>query len=896
MKKLVVGGFVFVLTLMLFTNVFARNLEITEYCGENGLIDRGNDPVQTGDVLNVRNDIEKIKDVTNTVLYHNVTINGNNHKLDGNGFGGFKMVQYNTSMDCVSEINDATITNHDDNAITIGERYVYYLNYGLNLNNVTISSSTGFGIKSQTGDVAINNSKFEDLGKGALFMEQASLTMNNVKISSITGSGIHFSSGVGEIKNSTIEKVYGDGGNDNAIYTYGANLDLKNLKISDIGGSGVSIASSTVEMENSTIESTGGFGIIVSEEAGYLEAENVNIKNCYGGVKVEPGAYAQLENVKISSTTHVEGVYADNAEIFAKDCDIKDTCYEAFYIFNGSTATIITTRDMTYNGGYDGFRSIDLRGNSIVNLLPAGGTTVKLSSGIGGDSEADNWLYIGDGERYTGTLVLGGDSSSYSGNVEINRTKVKLLADSYYFSESSHTVWAGELDILNNTPDYISMSYLGGDSLKLDIDVDLEDAEEGCDYIKAEKAGIENLIINKINVATDSVTDITNVEIVNDVLKSSTTLASSQRRVFGPIYGYDVYISTTGVPVNEQTGVSVSSGAVIPSDVIVSTTGNILTFSRAQDSYNPDILQGKVAIAGANISQEEVFDAIFNNAGNYTFFQKQGSSAGDVEDRAAPTLWVKAFGSQEDVDLEKYTKIKTTYYGAIVGLDCDRQYTDNFDATYGIFASYIGGELKDDDYGNKVKQTGGYAGLRGNWYIGKLFINAIADYGIIQNTADTSSDSNDFNSSVIGLAARLGYNFEVARRSFTIQPSVGVTGKYILTDDFETAVSSGDKLKEKIDDIQNITIEPGLKLAKNLGKCWILTAEGKYVIENVSGDVKIESEDLELVLPDMSYKNYANVGLGIEKIWGYTVLHLKGNKTFGGRDGFVVNAGIEFKF
>ena len=277
--------------------------------------------------------------------------------------------------------------------------------------------------------------------------------------------------------------------------------------------------------------------------------------------------------------------------------------------------------------------------------------------------------------------------------------------------------------------------------------------------------------------------------------------------------------------------------------------------------------------------------------GNYTFFQKQGTSAGDVEDRAAPTLWIKAFGSKEDVDLEEYTTIETTYYGAVVGLDWDRQYSDNFDATYGVFASYIGGELKDTEFGNKVDQSGGYVGVRGNWYIGKLFFNGIVDYALIQNGADTAEDNVDFNSQVLGLAARVGYNFEVANKSFTIQPNFAITGKYIMTDDYDTKVM-GENQKMTIDNITNITFEPGLKLVKNLGRCWILTGEGKYVIENVDGEVKAN----DIVLPDTSYDNFGYVGLGIEKIWGYTVVHLKGSKTFGGRDGYIINAGVEFKF
>lgn len=891
MKKLVVGSLLFVLTAMLFTNVFAETKNITEYCGNNGLLLRRGSQIEHGDVLNIKNDIKQESEVTyqiptNYILSHGITINGGGHKLDGNELGGFIMQQYSTGMDCDSEINDAKLTNYiDDNVITVNERYTYDdFSYGLTLNNVKISSSSKNGVKAK-GDlvnIKLKGCTIEDLGGNAIFTEKASLMVDNVKISSVTGYGVSVSSTVARIKNSTIEQTGSD-----AIYSYGANLEIDNVKISSISGCGVYISSGNVEIENSGIKDVSGSAIYVTGKNSQAEVENVKIE--HGSDVYIEGGYAEFKNVKISSMTGEGMEITGGAEVLAVDCDIKDTYYEAFYVLGGSTVTIVTTKDFTYDGGNGSYKSVDTR-DSVINFLPKDGTSVKLSSGISGTGS----IVVGDGERYTGTLVLGGEST-YSGDVEMNGTTIKLLADSKYFDGSNHTVWDGTLDILNNSSDTINMSSLTGSTLKINLDVNLDDTDAS-DYINVSSADIEKIIINKINVSSDSVEDVTNVEVISSVVGSSTTLASSQKRVFGPIYGYDVYISSTGVPVNEQTGVSVSSGAVIPSDIKVSTTGHILTFSRAQDSYNPDILQGKVAIAGASISQEEVFDTVFNNAGNYTFFQKQGSSAGDVEDRAAPTLWVKAFGSQEDVDLEKYTKVKTTYYGAVVGLDCDRQYSDNFDATYGIFASYVGGELKDEDYGNKVNQSGGYLGVRGNWYIGKLFINGIIDYGMISNSADTSSDSNDFNSSVIGLAARLGYNFEVARRSFTIQPSVGVTGKYILTDDFETEVSSGDKLKEKVDDIQNITIEPGLKLAKNLGKCWILTGEGKYVIENVSGDVKIESEDLELVLPDMSYKNYANVGLGIEKIWGYTVLHLKGNKTFGGRDGFVINAGIEYKF
>ncbi len=559
-------------------------------------------------------------------------------------------------------------------------------------------------------------------------------------------------------------------------------------------------------------------------------------------------------------------------------------------------------------------------------------SNVHALDGISGNGN----LIVGNGKDAVGPLVLGGDSGDFNGNLTVDNATISLLPEASYFGEGTHNFYKnGTLNLANN---YIDDSVMLSDleisgTMKLNIDVDLaeqaiDDVQFGdvySEYNKEEDKEVESKIsLNKINLLSDANSKYTTYTFGENA-EEYIELASSQKEILGPIFAYKVSYG------EEEKGSSDEGGDDEGGDEPTSThnaydpTGagagseketktNLLQFERLgggdgevdlttggkiEGPLNPILLQSKVAIAASSISQEEVFDTVLNNAGNYTFFQKQGSNAGDVEDRAAPTLWIKAFGSQEDVDMEDYTKVKTTYYGAVVGLDWDRQYSDNFDATYGIFASYIGGELKDEDWSEgdfKVKQNGGYAGLRGNWYIGKLFINGILDYGMLQNDADNPYKSNDFNSQVIGAAARVGYNFEVARRRFTIQPSVGATGKYIITDDFETALKNGKDIKEEMDDVTNITVEPGLKLALNLGKCWILSGEGKYVIENFSGDTKIKGEDLDFILPDTSYKNYTNVGLGIEKIWGYTVLHVKGNKTFGGRDGFIVNAGIEFKF
>lgn len=305
------------------------------------------------------------------------------------------------------------------------------------------------------------------------------------------------------------------------------------------------------------------------------------------------------------------------------------------------------------------------------------------------------------------------------------------------------------------------------------------------------------------------------------------------------------------------------------------------------------IAQSRLSVAAASILSNEVANVILDNSGNYTFFQKQGSNAGDVEDRAGITMYIKAFGAQEELEMKDWTKFDTTYYGAILGFDTDRKYCDNFDATYGIFFSYAGSQLKEKDFeDNKFSQNSGFAGLRGNWYIGKLFFGAILDYGFLANKAESKIDgvdnSKDYNTQSIGFSAKAGYNFEVAKRSFTIQPNVVFNSNYLITEEYKIS----DDQKIKSDNIINTAVAPGLKLAKTLGKCWIVSAEGKYIFVQSNGDIKLNNE----CLPESYYKDYASCGLGIEKIWGYTVLHVKGHKTFCGRDGYMVNAGIEFKF
>ena len=114
-------------------------------------------------------------------------------------------------------------------------------------------------------------------------------------------------------------------------------------------------------------------------------------------------------------------------------------------------------------------------------------------------------------------------------------------------------------------------------------------------------------------------------------------------------------------------------------------------------------VQPKIAVAASSLLANDVANVILDNSGNYTFFKKQGSSSGDVEDRTGVTMYIKGFGAMDKFEMKDYTKFENTNYGGIIGFDWDRQYSDNFDATYGLFVAYAENELKEEDYEIELK-------------------------------------------------------------------------------------------------------------------------------------------------------------------------------------------------
>lgn len=517
--------------------------------------------------------------------------------------------------------------------------------------------------------------------------------------------------------------------------------------------------------------------------------------------------------------------------------------------------------------------------DSELYLLPSSGKNITLMGGIAGNG----YLHIGNINtptaslgNYTGTLILGGNNECFGktdmDDISVIGATVKLLAGSTYFNEAAKNNYVnGTLDLQNGVLDYIAMNFLtvfGDTGMNMKIDIDLEYTEG--DYIRVDNfEGQGTPVIKNINLLSDSETDETYVHVLDgpSLFKYAAVLDPSMKVVDGRLYSYNVDLinySDPNLPVENP------------------YIGN-LKFTR-NGLFSRPVMGASYAVQGVRLLQEELAYILFENTGNFSFFEKPGASAGDIP-RDKPTMWLKGFAVDSEIDFNEYGKADADYFGAMAGLDIDRLY-EGFDATYGLFGTYVSGKQKGDR--NDIEQSGGYFGGKATFYFDKLFLSGILDAGLLNNSVNTAIGTDEFNSSVYAATLKGGYNFELSKRSFTLQPNIAAGFSYVNTEDYTNKAG----VKIESDDVSIFTLMPGVKLAKNLGKCWILSGDGHYVYSSVSGDLKADS----IVLADNEYDNYFRYSACIEKIWGYTVAHLRLGRSDGGRSGWNLSAGVEWKF
>ena len=301
----------------------------------------------------------------------------------------------------------------------------------------------------------------------------------------------------------------------------------------------------------------------------------------------------------------------------------------------------------------------------------------------------------------------------------------------------------------------------------------------------------------------------------------------------------------------------------------------------AVDAATPAALAGAMAqMAVENISAQVISRDIAPQI---------GISSGDAQ-KASP--WVKAFNSDNDVELKHLSgKVDTHFYGLIGGVDSRLlNYDNGLKAVYGIYGAYTGSKQKYA--GNEIKQQGGYLGLSAALRKEMIFSNFTVNGGYLQNKADTPWGRDKFDTKVISVANRSGVDVPTSYYGLTLTPALSLSYMGINTEDYTS--KSGVKVDNRFMNV--FEIAPELKLTKGFDnglKSYAKVAYKVFIYDNN----KVKADDV--LLPEMSVKPYVEYGIGLDKSWGTNddvSSYAEVMRHDGGREGWDFSLGLKLDF
>ena len=321
--------------------------------------------------------------------------------------------------------------------------------------------------------------------------------------------------------------------------------------------------------------------------------------------------------------------------------------------------------------------------------------------------------------------------------------------------------------------------------------------------------------------------------------------------------------------------------------------------------FNPAVMAAPIAAQiGGYLTQLNSYDEAFRNMDMYMLMTKSQRQALKNRNKYAasdsnlvfdPTntpydntsAWFRPYANFENVKLKDGPKVSNVAWGSFFGADSElMELGHGWDGMFGAYLGYNGSHQAYD--GISIYQNGATLGLVGMAYKDNYFAGLTANVGSNIASADSIYGTDDFNLLMSGIAAKTGYNWELAEGRFIIQPSYMMSYSFVNTFDYTNAAG----IRVNGDPLHAIAFEPGLKFIGNLNNGWQPYA-GVSVVWNVLDKTEFNASDA--TLPELSVKPFVKYGIGIRKTWGERLTgFFQTFFTAGGRSGIGLQAGVRW--
>ena len=804
-----------------------------------------------------------------------------NNEISGNGNAEFSGTITNNAAISQNKItiNSGSFTTDASN-LTAGDKTVtnlgtLTLNGGENKNSITGEG----GSVVIAGDVL--NSAL--IGQSITVNAGDKLTSNVTNIgNTITNEGNILLNGEGSITNA----ISGSGLTElNGTITNNASITQSGLNNKGILTTAAGALDIENEIQNSgTIYFTGGSNSNTITGEGTLSFANgmTNSADVSQGTVVVGSTFTNTGSLKVTSTLNNTGTIANNGTLSLAGDNIANSG-----TINGSGTTGISgkvqnTGTISQNVEISETGELTSKADNIKNNILNNGT-YNVTGGT-----------IKNAITGSGDLILASNTtiaSAISGN-NINLNNGILSFDKGADIAGASLIANGGSITLQDGA--ISNTNLGNLILNSDLNLTLDGAfaNHQLDTISAES--FTNNGGHSINIS-------------NILLSSPTEDMTFSISPFGTGMSDSVHGALAGAV--QYTGGEVVYSPIYRYSAKYDPDTTLMNFNRVggggYSSYNPGVFAGAVAAQlGGYLTMLNSYDEAFRNMDMYMLMTQEQRQAMKLRNKYAasdsnlvydPTInqyenkagWFRPYATFEKVDLKGGPTVSNVAYGSFFGAESEMMDLGHgWDGIWGVYGGYNGSHQSYDGVG--IYQNGGTLGVIGMAYKGNFFTGLTANVGANSGDASTMYGQDNFTLLMSGVASKSGYNFELAKGKFIIQPNFLMSYSFVNTFDYHSA----NGVSMNSDPLHAIQIEPGVKFIGNLKNGWQPYASVSMVWNIMD---KTEFQANYVSLPELSIKPFVKYGVGVRKSWGERFTgFFQTYITNGGRNGVGLQLGLRW--
>ncbi len=709
---------------------------------------------------------------------------------------------------------------------------------------------TGGAIGLGYGKLSIDNTEFNnnrsDLGGAIMVFAPSGSETTADRTLTITNS-----------KFSGNEATYYGGGIITSSDTYIDNVEFVGNTAGESGGA--ILSEGYMSIENSLFQGNSATSQVTYGGAIYNEGEMIinnsefignNAANGYGGAIYTVTDMIIADTNFINNSADVQGgaIYAEGDLTIA--AQLKDV------LFDGNTSKNLEDGCDIYMG----------TAGSKLSFNIAEGKTVTLNGGISGTEGGYNIVV-----NETSMLLSGGSNSgtlninSYvkNANIDVSNATLALGADADVSDVSQINITNGGLDTANGVADSFD-SGLFNLSGNVGINADVN--------INGDAIGGDNLRSIVASNTSANVT-ITGINVTGNTTANNLTIDVKSALGLDGLDNVTVDTSSNFTTPDMLTPIRYLRGSIDESGVVsYAPRGN------GFGNFNPSVMVSSVAAqAGGYLNQLNTYNQAFMNLDMKMLLTKEERQAMRLRNSYVSTAtpqvfsptylaekenaaWVRPYASFEKVNFDGGPKVNNVMYGTFLGGDSEMYELKN--GAQGQLSFYAGYNGSHQTFsGNSIYQNGGTLGLTGIVYKDNFFTALTANTGASVADASTMYGSEDIPMLMAGVASKTGYNWELAKGKFIVQPSYLMSYTFVNTFDYTNAAG----VRIESSPLHAIQIAPGVKFIGNLPHGWQPYINLRMVWNLMD---KTEFTAANTALPQLSTKPYFEYGLGVQKRWG----------------------------